>query len=301
MAEERLIDVDKDRKYKIRINEDGEEELVIDDRVEEPEVEEQPEFDMPDFDEDDEEAAVMTPEQLAARDRAREEAEAKRLNDIAELTSRALSIMDEGRYDDAVYLLDEARSLGDDGRVCALQVVALTKNYTDFSRAEEAESAVIGVERFASEEIKSEFLPDKGELAARRATIEQEERKLSEEYSLQREERQERFLKKRKSASIFFGATVIPCLIFAVLAIFFSTIMHSQQNSTNMILFFVFLGLGVLTFIATVFAARRLWGAARLLKLNSMSSSSKLGRDYENKKAQLALVERIISVYGLTE
>ena len=133
MAEERLIDDDKDRKYKIRINEDGEEELVIDDRVEEPEVEEQPEFDMPDFDEDDEEAAVMTPEQLAARDRAREEAEAKRLNDIAELTSRALSIMDEGRYDDAVYLLDEARSLGDDGRVCALQVVALTKNYTDFS------------------------------------------------------------------------------------------------------------------------------------------------------------------------
>ena len=55
------------------------------------------------------------------------------MNDIAELTSRALSIMDEGRYDDAVYLLDEARSLGDDGRVCALQVVALTKNYTDFS------------------------------------------------------------------------------------------------------------------------------------------------------------------------
>ena len=61
MAEERLIDDDKDRKYKIRINEDGEEELVIDDRVEEPEVEEQPEFDMTDFDEDDEEAAVMTP------------------------------------------------------------------------------------------------------------------------------------------------------------------------------------------------------------------------------------------------
>ena len=29
MAEERLIDEDKDRKYRLRINEDGEEELVI--------------------------------------------------------------------------------------------------------------------------------------------------------------------------------------------------------------------------------------------------------------------------------
>ena len=37
MAEERLIDADKDKKYKIRINENGEEELVVVDNSDEEE------------------------------------------------------------------------------------------------------------------------------------------------------------------------------------------------------------------------------------------------------------------------
>lgn len=76
MAEERLIDDDKDRKYKIRKNADGEDELVIDAAPEEEEPAEEIGFEVPEL-EDDEEAAVMTPEQLAARERAREEAEEK--------------------------------------------------------------------------------------------------------------------------------------------------------------------------------------------------------------------------------
>ena len=76
MAEERLIDDDKDRKYKIRKNENGEDELVIDGLPEEEDREEIA-FEVPDLESDDEEAAVMTPEQLAARDKAREEAENK--------------------------------------------------------------------------------------------------------------------------------------------------------------------------------------------------------------------------------
>ncbi len=75
MAEERLIDDDKDRKYKIRKNADGEDELVVDDAPEEETVEEVG-FEVPELD-GDEEAAVMTPEQLAAREKAKAEAEAK--------------------------------------------------------------------------------------------------------------------------------------------------------------------------------------------------------------------------------
>ena len=78
MAEERLIDDDKDRKYKIRKNENGEEELVISPQDGEEENAEEVSFEVPDFDTDDEEAAVMTPEQLAARQRQREEEEARR-------------------------------------------------------------------------------------------------------------------------------------------------------------------------------------------------------------------------------
>ena len=77
MAEERLIDDDKDRKYKIRVNEDGEEELIIAPQTAAEEAAEI-DFEVPDFDDDDEEAAVMTPEQLAARQRRREEEAARR-------------------------------------------------------------------------------------------------------------------------------------------------------------------------------------------------------------------------------
>ena len=45
MAEERLIDEDKDKKYRIKINADGEEELVIEGGEQQPE--EEAVFDVP--------------------------------------------------------------------------------------------------------------------------------------------------------------------------------------------------------------------------------------------------------------
>ena len=97
MAEERLIDdnrdKDKDRKYRFRINEDGEEELEI---VEDPdnEPEEQTEQDVgglevPEFKEDDEEAAVMTPEQLFAERQKAENERAARENKARALIAAA--------------------------------------------------------------------------------------------------------------------------------------------------------------------------------------------------------------------
>ena len=78
MAEERLIDDDKDRKYKIRINEYGEEELIIDESAEEEAESEIPVFEIPEDGEDDEEAALLTPEQLAERERLKLEEQTKR-------------------------------------------------------------------------------------------------------------------------------------------------------------------------------------------------------------------------------
>ena len=68
MAEERLIDADKDKKYRIKINADGEEELVVDEGVEPvEEVVQEVLFEVEEISEDNEEEAVMTPEQLAAK------------------------------------------------------------------------------------------------------------------------------------------------------------------------------------------------------------------------------------------
>ena len=102
MAEERLIDEDKDRKYKIRKNADGEDELVIDAEADVEEEFEEVEFEVTESDFDDEEAAVMTPEQLAAREKAREEAEAKRVEELNSHISRAQSLVDEGKFEDEI-------------------------------------------------------------------------------------------------------------------------------------------------------------------------------------------------------
>ena len=80
MAEERLIDDDKDRKYRIRVNENGEEELEI---IDPDDVDEEPVFDMPDYEEDDEEAAILTPEQLAERERIKAEEERARAEKLS--------------------------------------------------------------------------------------------------------------------------------------------------------------------------------------------------------------------------
>ncbi len=80
-----MIDDDKDRKYKIRKNEDGEDELYIEGGDGEEEIG----FEVPEFDTDDEEAAVMTPEQLAERERRREEAEQARLKNLEERICKA--------------------------------------------------------------------------------------------------------------------------------------------------------------------------------------------------------------------
>ena len=88
MAEERLIDDDKDKKYKIRKNAEGVDELYID-----GEPEEELTFEIPEFETDDEEAAVMTPEQLAAREKMREDEERRRVEKIADLIQDRKSVV----------------------------------------------------------------------------------------------------------------------------------------------------------------------------------------------------------------
>lgn len=303
MAEERLIDDDKDKKYKIRINEDGEEELYIDEtpEAEEPEPEETLDFEVPEFDGDDEEAAVMTPEQLAARDRARAEAETRRINELNARVEHAKKLILEGKFDDSLYVLDEAQDFGDDGRVFALRVEALTKNYSDFTRAEEGLKALDGVLSFSADEQKREFSPADAGLKEKRAELKEKTDGLKTEYGNQRAERQERYLKKRKTALILFTVTAVPTLLFAVLAGYFGSIMHSQMDHNNMISCFVFIGACAVFFIATLFTAHGLWESAKLIKMNKSTSSSKLGRELEKYTAELAFIEKIIFVYGLED
>ncbi|MCM1236150.1 MAG: hypothetical protein NC489_39200 [Ruminococcus flavefaciens] len=298
MAEERLIDDDKDRKYKIRVNEDGEEELIIDDSPEEEETEEIG-FEVPELEEDDEEAAVMTPEQLAARDRAREEAEENRIKGIAERKAHAGELIAAGKYTDALYVLGEAEALGKDGGVYSLKAFAMTKNFTDFSCGAECLPAAEGVKELASEEEKAEFLPYAESVKKAGAELRAEVERLGVENEEKKAERGAAFAAKKKKYFIAFGVISSVLVIFAVLAGYFGANMHANLSNTNMILCFTFIGLLAVTFIAYLFVCHKLWDAARLLKLNSKNSSTKLGREYEAKKSELNLIENLLAAYGL--
>ena len=95
MAEERLIDDDKDRKYKIRINEDGEEELVIDDTPDEDESD-IPVFQIPVYDEDDEDAASLSPQEFAEREKRKKEEQEARESKFSSLMESAYAKLADG-------------------------------------------------------------------------------------------------------------------------------------------------------------------------------------------------------------
>ena len=104
MAEERLIDEDKDRKYKIRKNANGEDELYIDE-TEEQDVSEEPVFYAPD---DDDGEDIMTPEQIAARERLEKEEKERREKLLKECAENAQTAICGGDYHSAMKYIEQA-------------------------------------------------------------------------------------------------------------------------------------------------------------------------------------------------
>ena len=290
MAEERLIDDDKDKKYKIRKNADGEDELYIDDTEEET-VQEEVNFLVPEAEEDDEEAAVMTPEQLAARERAKAEAEEKRLKAVRENRAHAEEAYANEDFDGAFYYAEQAIGLdGEDGSLYCLALKAVTRNFTDFSRAEECSVGAKGVLRFADDADKTALAEEACGLKERKAQLETEAENLAVENEAKKSERRVLFTEKRRKAIIFTAAAVVPCVIFAVLAVYFASVMFAELDYTNQILTFVFAGLAAVAFIVSIFALKALWKTCRNVKLNEKNSSTKLGREYEKKRAEIRLI-----------
>ena len=296
MAEERLIDDDKDRKYKIRINENGEEELVIDEDGEDEESD-IPVFAIPDFDEDDEEAAVLTPEQLAERERIKKEEEAARAETVAKLIQKANQKLEEGDYEGAKYAVTQAEEVNEtDGEVCSMKFKIITRDMTEFLNLEECAEAAVNVKQYSSEEAKEHF---KSRSAMLKGLIDEAEAKteaLSKENEQKKEERRDTFLKIRtKSLGALLG-TAGPFIIFLLATIVLSTFMFADQNGAYLIATIVLAALTVIALIATVIAARKYWAAARDVKLNEKDTSTKLGREYLENKKQLELLKRIYDI-----
>ena len=113
MAEERFIDDDlnKNKKYRIRVNEDGEEELIIDAPTDDEQPEGQMLFDVEEVEEEDEEAAAMTPEQLAARREKEQREELERQLKLGALLESAQRDIENGAWSTALDCLAMADEL----------------------------------------------------------------------------------------------------------------------------------------------------------------------------------------------
>lgn len=290
MAEERLIDADKDKKYKIRKNADGEDELYIDGDYETEEEVEELEFALPDEDEDDEEIADLTPEQAAALIKEREEQERKTQAEI----ERLCAILDETKqnedWDGAARACDSLLNLDAETEwAYGEKLVALTCNFNDYSLEKDIISTANGLENYGTDEQKAQIDELAGEKFQKElATTQDQTAKLKAELDEKRQQRLPAFKKSAISTGIFFGISLALFVTALVLALHFYGIMYADQNGTNIIYTIVFGALTLIFFAILLIATRKFCDATRLIYLNNRDDSTELGREYVASKSKLA-------------
>lgn len=296
MAEERLIDDDKDRKYKIRKNADGEDELIIDDTPDDEEESDIPVFNVPVLEEDDEEAALLTPEQQAERERLKAEEEAARAAKLSALIEKARENIDNLDFESAIYVLSQAEDIaGDNGEYFCLKLKALSRNFTDFISLESCAVAADGVREFAKDEDKAALKQLASAYPERIEEAEKATELLFEENELKKEERRSLFTEIKNKAKRNLLIAAAPFLLTLILTIVFSTIIFAAENGLFLILTITFAALTVVGLIFTLIALRGFLDAARNVKLNENDSSTRLGREYIEKKNELEFLKRIYS------
>lgn len=293
MAEERLIDDDKDKKYRFRKNENGEDELVIDDSPEE-EAAEEINFEAPDETPDDE-TAVLTPEQIEARRLIAEEERLAKEKRFAEILERCRAELAAGNYATALEAAVEAEAEdNENGEVYALKLEIYTRSFTDYSACEGAAEAAAEVKKYTSAERKAEMKDKAGDgLAALIGREKAELEAISSENDAKKAERAELFKADAKKVAIFFAAAGVPFVVFLALAIVFSGMMFSTTTGEFIVLTIVFAALAFVFFIVFAFAARALNIAMRRVRLNKKNSSTQLGRDVIAAEKRVAALEEI--------
>ena len=295
MAEERLIDDDlnKDKKYRIRKNADGEDELYIDDTVEEeaPDLE-AISFSVPEFSDGDGE---LTPDQIAA---AEEEMQVR-----AERIKSALSVnlekaqakLAEEDFDGALNFAEAALQISpSSGVACAIKLKALTKNFADFECTDDCTAAAEMVAANCNAEQKAELAELSAPLENRIMRMEEQAAAMHVEVEEKKSERRKVFLEDRKKSVKWFSFTAVPFFACLVIAIAFASVMFAREDGTNLILAIIFAGLAALFFIATLVTSHKMWGDMKKLSLNEKNSSTQLGRDYESMLSDIKKLNTVL-------
>ncbi|MGN0806032.1 MAG: cysteine-rich outer membrane protein [Candidatus Coproplasma sp.] len=281
MAEERLIDTDKDKKYRIRKNADGEDELFIDESVDEEQTEEVT-FMVEDEANEAEEPSFSDYSQI-------EEETKQRTEEAAELIQNARKDCDEERFATAADYLEKAIELDpENGEIYALELVAYTRNFTDFSRVKDAREYIDELKRYTSKQTKEELFAKSSEvLEANIDSLKKSVTELDEENSRQKAIRAKKFVADRSRAISFTVIVLALLFVFAALSIYYFVNIHSVQNNTNLIMAIIFAALAFIALVFTAFILRRLLTACRRVRLNKKNTATKLGRELLAKQADL--------------
>jgi F0F1-type ATP synthase assembly protein I len=298
MAEERLMDDDKDKKYRFKTNENGEQELVIDDPQDE-EVAEEPaaEFEVPEVLEDDEEAAVMTPEQLKEKKRLEEKERAEREEKINSLIQCASDDAAQNKFSTALESILEAEKLApEDSRVHAAKLTIYTKNFTEYENLDNAVEVAGDVKKYVSAEDKAKLcaVAAKG-FTKKIAELSADVDKLTEENEGKKKERAVKFDADKKRTLKHFVAGAIPFVILLGLTIGFGLFMFAAESGIYLILTIVFGSLAFVNLVVLAFLGRALHIAARRVRLNKKNTSTKLGRQLIAEEKQLGQLQAIYS------
>ena len=297
MAEERLIDDDlnKHRKYKIRKNADGEDELYIDDTVEEEEDLEAVSFDVPEFSEGDEE---LTPEQIAAAEQEKKERAERIRGALSVNIEKAQAKVAEADFDGALADIEKALQIDpSSGTVWALKLRAVTKNFTDVGQLDDCVDAADGVAKFCTDEQKKELEEISAPLEKKVMRLEEQAAALHVEVEEKKSERRVVFAENKRKYLKWFTATALPFIAFLILAIAFASVMFANKYGVNLILTIVFASLALVFFIATLVTTHKLWDAMKKVSLNEKNSSTEIGRNYEKQLAEIKKLNSILNSF----
>lgn len=288
MAEERLIDDDlnKDKKYRIRKNADGEDELYIDDSVqEEPEEFEAISFDVPEFSEGEGE---LTPEQIAAAEQEKRERAARLRGALSVNLEKAQARLVEENFEGALESAEAALQIDPaSGLAWSLKLKSLTKNLTDFERLDDCVEIVDNITNFCNDEQKAELADLSSPLENKIFELEEQAAAMHVEVEDKKAERRAVFLEDRKKSIKWFSITGVPFIVCLIIAIAFASVMFARKDGVYLIVTIAFAALAAIFFIASLFTSHKMWDAMKKVSLNEKNSSTQLGRDYENLLSEI--------------
>ena len=295
MAEERLIDDDlnKDKKYRIRKNADGEDELYIDDSVEEEQADlETVSFSVPEFSDGDGE---LTPEQIAAAEQEKRERAERIKGALSVNIEKAQAKLAEEDFEGAITSVEAALQVDPaSGAAWALKLKILTKNFTDFENIDDCVETAENVVNYCGDDQKAELTEAGAPLESRIMQLEEQAAALHVEVEEKKSERRTVFLENRKKSVKWFSITFIPFIACLVIALAFIPFISARKDGLNAILAIVFAVLAALFFIATLFTAHKMWDDMKKLSLNEKNSSTQMGRDYEKMLSDIKKLNTVL-------